>query len=40
MVPVVAELLMLRSTLYGNYEDTADLLKEVTEKQSQREKRR
>ncbi len=33
MVPISAELLMLKSPYYGNYEDTDELYKDVMNKQ-------
>ena len=32
VVPVAAELIMLKSPYYGNYEDSDDLYKEVMQK--------
>lgn len=40
MVPLTAELMMLKSPLYGHYEDNFDLYKEVMEKSEQRKKTR
>ena len=37
VVPVSAELVMLKTPLYGHYEDSDDLYKEVMQKQKKKE---
>lgn len=38
MVPIAAELIMVKSPMYGNYDDNADLYKEVSKKSEDRKK--
>lgn len=38
MVPIAAELIMVKSPMYGNYEDHSDLYKEVSKKSEDRKK--
>ena len=40
MVPVTAELMMLRTPYYGHYEDNFDLYKEVMDKSEERKNKK